>query len=89
VAEDHTGWSGGSPPHHVLIAATDVGRNDLQDDPMVALALAQRQHWEVDGLDFHPTGSQVHDTTIACHRYFLLVAPSARSTLGGTLSYLN
>src|SRR5205085_726780 len=37
VAQHHTHRSSGPTPDHVLIAATDVGGDDLQDDPVIAL----------------------------------------------------
>jgi hypothetical protein len=38
MSEDEVGGRGGSSAHHVLIAAADVGRYDLEDDAVVTFA---------------------------------------------------
>ena len=68
VAQHQSRRRGGPAAHHVLIAATDIGGDDLQDDAVVDL-LARRvlQFRKVDGLDFHFARSQIHYSSITCH----------------------
>jgi hypothetical protein len=40
MAEDKSRWSGGSATNHVLIAATDIGGNNLENDPVLALPVS-------------------------------------------------
>jgi hypothetical protein len=40
MAEDQSLWSGGSATNHVLIAATDISGNNLEDDPVFALPVS-------------------------------------------------
>jgi hypothetical protein len=43
MAKSEAGGSGGATPHHVLVAAADVGRDDLQNGPVVQLATHVRR----------------------------------------------
>jgi hypothetical protein len=69
VAEGLALGGSGAAAHHVLVAAADVGRDDPQDDAMLALAalLRQGQLRETDVVDFDVARPHVDDTAIACH----------------------
>src|SRR5437660_1390016 len=67
----------GAAAHHVLVAAADVGRDDLQDDAVLAFAahvlwihprsIPELELRIVDGLDFHLPRSDVGYGFVPCH----------------------
>ncbi len=75
VSQHQSRRRGGSAAHHVLIAATDIGGDDLQDDAVIDL-LAGRvlQFREVDGLDFDFARREIHYASITCHKNLLSTA---------------
>jgi hypothetical protein len=72
VSQHQAGRRRRSTTHHVLIAATNIGGHDLQDDAVIDL-LARRvlQLREVDGLNFHFTRPEIHYSMITCHKNLL------------------
>jgi hypothetical protein len=56
----------------MLVTATDVGRNNFQNNAVIAFAFAQRQLWEINVLNFHNSGFDVGHTTIVSHCFVLL-----------------
>jgi len=42
--------------HHMLVAAANVGRNDLQNDAMLAFSVSQCEFRKVDGVNFDLPG---------------------------------
>jgi hypothetical protein len=71
VAEHQPGRRGGSSPHHVLIASTDVGRDDLEKHAVVAFSAPQFQHRKVNALDLHDARLHINNPTISCHDFLL------------------
>ena len=58
--------------NHVLIAAANVGGDDLQDHAVIDL-LARRvlQFRVINGLDLDFAGPQIHYASITCHKNLL------------------
>ena len=82
VAENKSCGRRGAAAHHVLIAAADVGGDDLQNDAVLALSRSQREFGEVDRLNLDLPGSHVGNTSIGCHSNpSLLVNMSSRFSL--------
>ena len=76
VPEHQAGRRGGAAAHHVLVAAADVGGDDLEDHAVLALAVLfrQRQLRITDIVDFNVARPHIDDTAIACHSAsFLLI----------------
>jgi hypothetical protein len=51
----------------MLVAAADIGGDNLQNDAMLARAVAHCQFRKIDGLDLHLTGANIRNTSIAGH----------------------
>jgi len=56
VAE-HDAFGAVVRPRTCVIAAADIGRNDLQNDTVIELALTDFQFRKIDRLDFDLTGA--------------------------------
>ena len=74
VAQNESCGRRGAPSDHMLVTTTDVRDNDLQNHAVLdRFADRIHQFWIVDALNFDFTRLDIHDTTIACHRGFLLL----------------
>src|SRR5581483_3658909 len=78
VAEHQPGGSRGPAPHHVLVAPTDVGGDDLEDDAVIAAPVPQRQFGEVDGLDLDLARLDVCNSAVVGHPIILRGAAGRR-----------
>src|SRR6185437_6204548 len=77
VPQDQPFGSGRAPADHVLVGAADVGRDDLEDHPVLGLApdvvgvdsgsVPQLELREVDRLDLDLAGAHVGDTSVVRH----------------------
>jgi len=64
VAQHQPFRRGGPATHHVLVAAADVGSEDLEDDPVLALAIAECQFGERNAFDGDLAGAAKDDAAI-------------------------
>jgi hypothetical protein len=55
----------------MLVAATNVGGNNLENDTVFAFAIPDRQLWEVNTLNFYDAGAHISHPTVACHAFTL------------------
>jgi len=77
VAEDQALGGRGAAPNHVLVAAADVGGDDLEDDPLVAPAahvvrmhprpVFQHELGVVDGVDLNLPRADVGNGLVSRH----------------------
>ena len=70
VPENEPVRSGCPAPHHVLVAAANIRRNDLENRAVLALTVAKGQFRKVDGLHLDVTCPHVGDTSIRSHNSF-------------------
>jgi hypothetical protein len=68
VTEDDSFRRGGATANHVLIAAADIGRDNLQNHAMFALATAQRQDGKINILNFNHARPDISNPTVGRHR---------------------
>src|SRR5262249_26306565 len=73
VPQDQSLRSGGTPTNHVLVAATNIGGDNLKDDAVLAFAVAERKLGEIYILNFDDAGAHVSYATIACHAFVSLI----------------
>ena len=64
VAQHQAFRRGGTAANHVLIAAADIGGQNLEDDTVLALTAAQCEFRERDVLDGDFTGAAIDDAAI-------------------------
>src|SRR6201999_4066732 len=86
VPEDQSGRRGGTPADHVLVAAADVGRDDLEDHAVLALAadvgrvdpgaVLEFQLGVGDVLYFDLARLDVGNRSVSAHRSAFLFAVS-------------
>ena len=69
VPEDQSLRRRGAAADHMLVAAANIGGNDLQNHSVLALSFSQRQFGKVDGLHLDLARSHVRYSTIARHRF--------------------
>ena len=74
MPQDKSFGRGGAASDHVLVAATNVGGNNFENDAVFAFAIPERQLGEVDALNFHDAGAHVSYSAVACHALTLLLA---------------
>ena len=77
VSEDQPLGRSGPTPHHVLVGAADVRRNDLEDRPVRQLAtdirgvdpgpVLELEAGEVDVVDLDLAGPHVRDSSVVSH----------------------
>ena len=67
VAQDQAFGRGGAAADHVLVAATNVGGNNFENDAMFAFAIPDRQLRIVDAVNLHDARAHVLYSTVACH----------------------
>ena len=56
----------------MLVAATNVGGNNLENDTVFAFAIPERQLWDVDTLNLYDAGTHISYSAVACHALTLL-----------------
>jgi hypothetical protein len=77
VTEDQVPGRGRAAADHVLVGAADVGRDDLQDHPVLAAPpdvvgmhprpVLEHELWEVDRLDLNLARAEVGDPSVVSH----------------------
>jgi hypothetical protein len=72
MPQDESFRGGGAAADHVLVAAANVGGDNLENDAVLTLAIPQNQLWEVNAVDFHDAGTHVLYSAVACHPLTLL-----------------
>src|ERR671935_1147746 len=82
MAQDEAGRCGGSSADHVLVGSTDVGRDDLEDDAVLALAadvslvdprsVLENELRVIDGLNLDLAGLDIGDCLVTWHEPSLL-----------------
>ena len=58
---------GGAAADHVLVAAADIGGDDLEDHAVFTFAFAERQFREVNAVDLYHPGAHIGHSAVACH----------------------
>jgi hypothetical protein len=86
VTQDQPLRGGRAPADHVLVGAADVGRDDLQDHPVLGLApdvvgmhpgpVLQLELRKVDRLDLDLAGPEIGDTSVVRHALSLRCLPT-------------
>jgi hypothetical protein len=72
MTQHHAGRRRGSAAHHVLVRATNIRRNDFQDDPVLdRLSRRIAEGGKVDVLNLDLAGSEINDTAIGRYSRFL------------------
>jgi hypothetical protein len=56
----------------MLVAATNVGGNNFENDAVFAFAIPKFQLREIDTLNFYDAGAHISYPTVACHALTLL-----------------
>jgi hypothetical protein len=51
----------------VLVATTDIGGHNLQNNPVIALSVPQSQFGKINALDFYDPTSHVRYSAVVCH----------------------
>ncbi len=65
MTQHEPGRCRGAATHHVLVRATDVGGEHLQDHAVFGGSPQRAQQFgERDGLDFDLTLAQIHDASV-------------------------
>jgi hypothetical protein len=68
MAQHQARLGGGAAPHHVLVGAADVGREDLEDHAVADFfAVRIFQFGEGNGSNFDQALLDVHDASVALH----------------------
>ena len=67
VSQHQAFGRGGAASNHVLVAAADVGGNDLEKDAVFAFAIPERQLRKVDAVNLNDSGTHINHSAIACH----------------------
>jgi hypothetical protein len=57
----------GASAHHVLIAAADVGRQNFQNNAVMALAGPQREFGKIDAMQLNQSRLDVNNASIPLH----------------------
>jgi hypothetical protein len=71
----------------VLVAAADIGGNDLEDDAVFSFAVAKRQFWKVDAVNFNHSGAHINNSAIASHVLSCLLRGKIEIGLRATRGY--
>jgi hypothetical protein len=68
MPQDHASRSRGATSDHVLVGAADVGRDNLENDPVIDwLSCRITKFWKVDGLYLDFAWAKIDDATIRRH----------------------
>src|SRR5271155_1831425 len=77
----------GASAYHVLVAATDVGRDRLDDDAVIdLLSLRRLQYRVVDALYFDFARPEINHSVIGSHEIFSFAALLCESKLASYFS---
>jgi hypothetical protein len=71
MAEYQARGSRGSSADHVLVAATNIGRNNFKDNAVLAFPVADCELGIIDGLNFNLTGFDIGDAVILTHNIWI------------------
>src|SRR5215469_9091002 len=67
MSQNQSFGRGGPAPDHVLVTATNVGGNYLQNDTVFAFPISERQLREIDALNFDDARAHISYPAVFCH----------------------